>query len=124
MAPRTGSGRVPTRLPDGQAQRRRAGGSPHPGCFGKRGCKLLKTKDRSRKKRVKRPQEIDRSIVRGGAAGRVREGSPQQHAQSYYKSGRLYVKIFLLLSTSLRGLLHHSNPRRCEINWVESEQAA
>jgi len=68
----------------------------HPGCFAKRGCKLLKTKDRSRKKRVKRPQEIDRSIVRGGAAGGIREVSPRQHAQSYYRSGRLSIGIFYL----------------------------
>jgi hypothetical protein len=61
--------------------RHRAGGHPHPGCpvvafgiphpryFGKRGCKLLKTKDRSYKKSAKRLQEIDRSRVRAGATG-------------------------------------------------------
>ena len=48
-------------------------GYPHPGCFWKRGCKLLKTKDRSCKKRAKRLQEIDRSRVRAGMAGGVRE---------------------------------------------------
>jgi hypothetical protein len=31
-------------------------GYPHPGCFGKRGCKLLKTKDGVRKKKAKRLQ--------------------------------------------------------------------
>src|ERR1700756_3369996 len=30
---------------------------PHPGCFGKRGCKRLKTNERSCKKRGKRVQE-------------------------------------------------------------------
>jgi len=48
---------------------------PHPGCFVKRGCKLLKTKDGSQKKRVKRLQEIDRSRVKAGATGAVREVS-------------------------------------------------
>jgi hypothetical protein len=37
---------------------------PHPGCFGKRGCKLLKTKDGSRKKKAKRLQAIDKTRVR------------------------------------------------------------
>ena len=46
---------------------------PHPGCFGTRGCKLLKTKDRSYGIRKKRLQEIDRSRVRVGAAGGARE---------------------------------------------------
>jgi hypothetical protein len=32
-------------------------GIPHPRCFGKRGCKVLKTKDRDAKKRGKRVQE-------------------------------------------------------------------
>ena len=48
-------------------------GYPHPGCFAKRGCKLLKRKDRSCKKSAKRLQEIDRSRVRAGMAGGVRE---------------------------------------------------
>jgi hypothetical protein len=48
---------------------------PHPGCFGKRGCKRLKTKDGSRKKRAKRLQAIERSRVRGGATGGVSEVS-------------------------------------------------
>jgi len=47
----------------------------HPRCFLKRGCKLLKTKDGSRKKSIKRLQAIDKSRVRGGAAGGVREVS-------------------------------------------------
>jgi hypothetical protein len=42
-------------------------------CFGKRGCKLLKTKDGSRKKRTKRLQEIEGSRVRTGAAGGMGE---------------------------------------------------
>jgi hypothetical protein len=32
-------------------------GYPHPGCFAKRVCKLLKTKDGSRKKSAKRVKE-------------------------------------------------------------------
>jgi hypothetical protein len=48
-------------------------GYPHPECFGKRGCKLLKTKAGSSKKRAKRLQEIDRSRVRAGRAGAVGE---------------------------------------------------
>jgi hypothetical protein len=44
-------------------------GYPPPGCFGKRGCKVLKTKGGSRKERGKRLQEIDRSRVRAGATG-------------------------------------------------------
>ena len=49
--------------------------SRHPpsGYFGKRGCKLLKTKDRSYRTREKRLQEIDRSKVRAGATGGTRE---------------------------------------------------
>ena len=35
-------------------------GYPPPGCFGKRGCKLLKTKDGVRKERAKRLQLIER----------------------------------------------------------------
>ena len=45
---------------------------PPPGYFGKRGCKLLKIKDGSRKERTKRLQEIDRSRVRAGATGWTR----------------------------------------------------
>src|SRR5260221_5433680 len=37
-----------------------AQGYPHPGCFGKRGCKLLKTKDGECKKRGKRLQAAGR----------------------------------------------------------------
>jgi len=50
-------------------------GYPHPGCFGKRGCKLLKIKDGRYKKRAERLQAIDRSRVKAGAAGGVREVS-------------------------------------------------
>src|SRR5712664_378457 len=46
----------------GRSQRRGAGGRyPHPGCFGKRGCKPLKTKDEGCKKRGKRLQEAARA---------------------------------------------------------------
>jgi len=69
-------------------------GYPHPGCFGKRGCKLLKRKDRSWNKRAERLQEIDMSRVRGGVSGGVREVSSRQHAQSYYRSGRLSIVNF------------------------------
>jgi len=54
---------------------------PHPGCFGKRGCKLLKTKDRRCKERRKRLQEIERSRLRAGATGGVREVSSRQHGK-------------------------------------------
>jgi len=50
-------------------------GYPPPGCFGKRGCKLLKTKDGSRKKSIKRLQAIEKARVRAGAAGSVSEVS-------------------------------------------------
>jgi len=53
-------------------------GYPHPGCFVKRGCKLLKTKDGSSKERRKRLQEIDRSRVRAGATGGARELSSRE----------------------------------------------
>jgi len=33
------------------------GGTPPPGCFAKRGCKLMKTKEVSAEKRAKRNQE-------------------------------------------------------------------
>jgi hypothetical protein len=46
---------------------------PPPGCFQKRGCKLLETKDRSYRITTKRLQEIDRSRVRGGRTGEARE---------------------------------------------------
>ncbi len=58
-----------------------SGKAPHPGCFVKRGCKLLKTKDGSRKKRAKRLQEIDRSRVKGGATGGVSEVSSREHGE-------------------------------------------
>jgi hypothetical protein len=48
-------------------------GYPHPGCFGKRGCKLLKTKDRSYKKSAKRLQEIEGLRVKAGVAGAISE---------------------------------------------------
>ena len=48
-------------------------GYPHPECFGKRGRKLLKTKDGSYKKRRKRLQEIERSRLRAEATGGVCE---------------------------------------------------
>ena len=50
-------------------------GYPPPGCFGKRGCKLLKTKDGSCGKTEKRLQAIEKARVKGGAAGRVSEAS-------------------------------------------------
>jgi hypothetical protein len=50
-------------------------GYPHPGCFGKRGCKLLKTKDGSRKRKGKRLQAIEKARVKGGGAGSVSEVS-------------------------------------------------
>jgi hypothetical protein len=56
-------------------------GYPHPGYFGKRGCKLLKTKERGCKERRKRLQEIERSRVRTGATGGVREVSSRQHSK-------------------------------------------
>src|ERR1700740_3668470 len=64
-------------------------GHPTPRSFGKRGCKLLKTKDGSRKKRGKRLQTIAGSKVRGGTAGEVGAGCLRYHAQTYYNSGRL-----------------------------------
>ena len=48
-------------------------GYPPPGCFVKRGCKLLKIKGGDRKERTKRLQEIDRPRVRAGATGGARE---------------------------------------------------
>lgn len=45
-------------------------GIPHPGCFGKRGCKPLKTKDRHLKKGFKRLQVIEELTIRGGATER------------------------------------------------------
>jgi hypothetical protein len=50
-------------------------GIPHPRYFGKRGCKLLKTKDRSYRIRDKRLQAIEKARVRAGGAGRVSEVS-------------------------------------------------
>ncbi len=50
-------------------------GYPHPGYFGKRGCKLLKTKDGSRNSRAKRLQAIEKARVKAGAAGSVSEVS-------------------------------------------------
>jgi len=50
-------------------------GIPHPRYFGKRGCKLLKTKDGSCGKTEKRLQAIEKARVKGGAAGRVSEVS-------------------------------------------------
>jgi hypothetical protein len=44
--------------------------TPHPGCFWKRGCKWLKTKDGSRKSKAKRLQAVERARVRGGVANR------------------------------------------------------
>jgi hypothetical protein len=48
---------------------------PPPRYFWKRGCKLLKTKDRGWKQRIKRLQAIEKARFRGGAAGRVSEVS-------------------------------------------------
>jgi len=48
---------------------------PHPGCFGERGRKLLKTKDGSGKKRTKRLQEIERSRLRARSTGAICEVS-------------------------------------------------
>jgi len=63
----------------------------NPPCFGKRACKVLKTKDRSGKKRAKRLQDIEASRVRAGGAEGVREVSPREHTQPYYRSGRLSI---------------------------------
>jgi len=52
-------------------------GYPHPGCFGKRGCKLLKTKDGTHKKSIKRLQTIEGTRVK---AGGVCEVCSRQHA--------------------------------------------
>jgi hypothetical protein len=48
---------------------------PPPGCFWKRGCKRLKTKDGGRKLKTKRLQAIERTRVRSGVAGGVSEVS-------------------------------------------------
>ena len=48
---------------------------PPPGCFGKRGSKLLKTKDRSYRIREKRLQAIEKARVKAGATRRVGEVS-------------------------------------------------
>jgi hypothetical protein len=50
-------------------------GVPHPRYFGKRGCKLLKTKDRSFRIREKRLQAIEKARVSAGAAESVSEVS-------------------------------------------------
>ena len=50
-------------------------GCPHPGCFGKRGCKLLKRKDGSRKSTAKRLQAIEKARVKAGRARSVSEVS-------------------------------------------------
>ncbi len=52
---------------------------------------MLKTKDRGRKKRVKRLQDIEASRVRAGVTEGVREVSPREHTQPYYRSGRLSI---------------------------------
>jgi hypothetical protein len=51
------------------------GGYPHPGCFGKRGRKLLKTKAGGWKKKAKRLQVIEKARVKAGAGGSVSEVS-------------------------------------------------
>jgi len=61
-------------------------GYPHPGCFGKRGCKLLKTKEGSggkkRKERYKRLQAAENmgfaTPTRPGQAETRRHGDPEQ----------------------------------------------
>jgi hypothetical protein len=49
--------------------------TPPPGYFGKRGCKLLKTKERSYGITTKRLQVVERSRVRAGVMGGVSEVS-------------------------------------------------
>jgi len=61
------------------------------GAFGKRGCKLLKTKYVSGGKNVKRLQNIEASRVRAGVTEGVREVSSRQHKESYYRSERLSI---------------------------------
>src|SRR5260370_38589189 len=84
----------------GQKQRvtRKCLGYPHPGCFGKRGCKLLKTKDGSRKKRTKRLQEIDRSEDGGEVAGCEGSvlGPGSEAAVLVYGAGPLVQEFALL----------------------------
>jgi len=63
----------------------------NPPCFGKRGCKVLKTKDVSGKKGAKRLQHIEASRVRAGVKGGVGEVSPREHTQPFYRSGRLSI---------------------------------
>jgi hypothetical protein len=48
---------------------------PPPGYFGKRGCKLLKTKDGSYRIGEKKLQAIEKARVSAGAAGSVSEVS-------------------------------------------------
>jgi ribosomal protein L21E len=48
-------------------------GIPHPRYFGKRGCKVLKTKGRSWKLKIKRLQAIETARVRAGVAAGVSE---------------------------------------------------
>ena len=57
-------------------------------CFGKRGCKLLKRKDASRKRRAKRLQKIEGPRVRAGVTGGVGEVSSRYHGQPYRRSRR------------------------------------
>jgi len=57
--------------------------TPHPGCFGDRGCKSLKIKGGSTKKRAKRPQVPEKSRLDAGGLQRllayllVVEGTPR-----------------------------------------------
>ncbi len=51
----------------------------HQGAFGKRGCKVLKTKDVSEKKSAKRLQVIEGLKVRAGVTEGVREVPSKEH---------------------------------------------
>src|SRR5260370_42572512 len=62
---------------------------PHPGCFAKRGWICLIAKELTFLARPKRLQEIDRSRVKAGATGGVREVSSRRHTQPYCGSRHL-----------------------------------
>jgi hypothetical protein len=66
-------GRTP-KVPPPQVSSKGIGGC-HTPAFGKRGCKLLKTKDGSRKTKGKKLQAVERARLRVGGAGGVSEVS-------------------------------------------------
>ena len=90
---------------------------PHPPVFGKRGCKLLKTKDGTRKKKGKRPQEYRSKEVSLVGKGRRRIGSRANMA-------KVIILVYDLSSSFVQGDLGYDRREALRLAARAAKQSA